>query len=309
MLFYLAIIPVIILLIIIYTKDKNEREPIGFLALLFFAGMGTIIPAIIAETIGEWIIDLFLPDESSLKAIIVAALLVGPVEELGKYMVLRMITWKNKNFNYSYDAIVYAVFVSLGFAAIENVGYVFSNGLGTAILRMFTAVPGHACFAVFMGYLYSKAKFAQITENRQDQVKYSMLSIVVPIVIHGIYDAIVMAAAASDDLVFSGLSIILWFGFVILMFVVSIIVVVQASKKDFCFMPAQDNGWVYYRPDMIGSWNCACGRVNQLNFCPTCGSPRPVINSWNCPRCGTLCTYNFCGNCGFSAQQQNMPGQ
>ena len=310
MLFALALIPVIALLVFIYVKDKNEREPMGFLILLFIGGMATILPAIIAESIGELIINVFLPGDSLLKAVVVAALLVGPVEELGKYLILRLITWNNKNYNYSYDAIVYAVFVSLGFAAVENVGYVFGNGLGTAILRMFTAVPGHACFAVFMGYFYSKAKYAQITNNRSEYGKYTALSILAPIVIHGIYDAIAMAAGATDSFVFIGLSVILWFGFVMLMFAASFFIVNQASKKDFCFVPAQDNnGWVYYRTDMAGTWNCSCGRVNQLNFCPTCGSARPVVNYWTCPRCGTLCAYEYCGNCGFSAQQQNMQGQ
>ncbi|MBR6256003.1 MAG: PrsW family intramembrane metalloprotease [Lachnospiraceae bacterium] len=307
MLFSVALIPVIVLLIIIYKKDKNEKEPIGFLAVLFLAGMGTIIPAIIAELIGELIIELIIPGDSVIKAYIIAALLVGPVEELGKYVVLRLITWNSKHYNYSYDAIVYAVFVSLGFAAFENVGYVFSNGFGTAILRMFTAVPGHACFAVFMGYYYSKAKYAQITNNRQDHNRYTVISLLVPVAIHGIYDAIAMGAVASESLIFGGLSIICWFGFVLLMFAASFYVVVQASKNDFCFVPVQDNGWVYYRPAVVGSWNCTCGKVNQLNFCSECGSPRPMVNYWTCPRCGTPCTFNFCGNCGFPAGGQNMP--
>ena len=73
-------------------------------------------------------------------------LIVAPAEELGKFIVLRSITWKNKHFNYSYDAIVYAVFVSLGFAALENITYVFGSGVGTAFLRMFTAVPTKSAF-------------------------------------------------------------------------------------------------------------------------------------------------------------------
>ena len=162
----LALIPVIALLIFIYLKDKNEKEPIGFLIGLFFAGMGTIITAVIAEFIGDAILELILPYTPVLKAILLALIVVGPAEELGKYAVLRLITWKNKNFNYSYDAIVYAVFVSLGFACLENVGYVFQNGIGTALLRMFTSVPGHASFAVFMGFFYSKAKYEAVRGNK-----------------------------------------------------------------------------------------------------------------------------------------------
>ena len=95
-------------------------EPIGFLIGLFFAGMGTIITAVIAEFIGDAILELILPYTPVLKAILLALIVVGPAEELGKYAVLRLITWKNKNFNYSYDAIVYAVFVSLGSATYSR---------------------------------------------------------------------------------------------------------------------------------------------------------------------------------------------
>ncbi len=158
MLFALALIPVIGLLLFIYFKDKKEKEPVGLLIGLFFAGLGSVIPAIILEVIGQLILDAVIPYESAFKAVHLAMIVVGPAEEMGKYVVLRLRTWKNKHFDYSYDAIVYAVFTSLGFAAIENVGYVFDGGLSTALMRMFTAVPGHACFAVFMGYFYSKAK-------------------------------------------------------------------------------------------------------------------------------------------------------
>ena len=299
LLFALALIPVVILLVFIFQRDKNEKEPVGLLILLFFAGMTTAVPAFIAEVIGEKIIDLFFPYDSVVKAVIVASLLVGPAEELGKYIVLREITWKNKNFNYSYDAIVYAVFTSLGFAAIENIGYVFGGGIGTALVRMFTAVPGHACFAVFMGFFYSKAKYAEVTNNRKDRTKYTLLSLFVPILIHGVYDAIAMGSVAADDIILSGLGILTWFGFVIAMFLASVIVVVYASKHDFCFLPLPEQGWFYYRPNMVGSWKCACGSVNQLNFCQTCGRQRPMVNVWNCPRCGTIASLSFCGKCGY----------
>lgn len=285
-------------MVLIFMKDKNEKEPIGLLLLLFFAGMTTVIPAGIAEVIGQKIIDIFIPYESMFKAIFVASFLVGPVEEFGKYLVLKEITWKNKNFDYSYDAIVYAVFTSLGFAAIENIAYVFGSGLGTALLRMFTAVPGHACFAVFMGFFYSKAKYAEVTNNKADRTKYHLLSLLVPMAVHGLYDAIVMGSVASDDVIVLGLGLLMWIGFVVVMFAAAVLVVLYASKHDFCFAPLPEQGWFYYRPDMAGSWNCVCGNLNWFNFCQTCGRPRPMVNTWQCPRCGAVGTLQVCGRCG-----------
>lgn len=299
----LALIPVVALLIFIYVKDKNEKEPIGLLIGLFFAGMGTIITAIIAEVIGEAILNLILPYTPILKAILLAMIVVGPAEELGKYAILRLMTWKNKNFNYSYDAIVYAVFVSLGFACLENVGYVFMNGIGTAVIRMLTSVPGHAAFAVFMGYFYSKAKFASLTGRKSDCTKYKALAIIIPIVLHGFFDAVVFAGEASGSDFGAGIAVIIWFIFVIVLLVFAFICVIKASKNDFLIVTLPDNAQTVYRPQVAGNWTCACGKVNYFNFCSECGKPRPMLNTtWHCPKCGTLCAYNFCGNCGTPKQ-------
>ena len=303
MLYALALIPVVGLLIFIYFNDKEEKEPFGLLVGLFFAGMGTIVTAIIAELVGGIVLNLFFPSNTVLGGIFDAMLIVAPAEELGKFLVLRLITWKNKHFNYNYDAIVYAVFVSLGFAAFENVTYVFGSGIGTAFLRMFTAVPGHACFAVFMGFFYSKAKYASLTNKKGACAGFTALAMAVPIVIHGIYDAILMGGGASEIPVLSGLSLVLWIGFVIALFVVSCILIVKTSRNDFCIvsLPLPDDGGVVqtiYRPSVIGGWTCSCGSVNQLNFCPKCGSQRPMSSIWYCPVCATPSAFSFCGRCG-----------
>ena len=303
MLLALSLIPVVALLLFIYFKDKKEKEPIGLLIGLFFAGMGSTISAMILELIGEGILNIALPYTPTLKAILLAMIVVGPAEELGKFLVLRLITWKNKHFDYSYDAIVYAVFVSLGFACLENIGYVFMNGIGTALLRMFTSVPGHACFAVLMGYFYSKSKQAALTGKKGEYTKYNTLAMVIPCVGHGIFDAILFAASETDYTLIIGLAALLWIGYVIALFTVSFIIVVKASKNDFCIVsipgPENTQTQTIYRPQVAGSWTCSCGITNNFNFCSACGKPRPMINTtWHCPQCGTLSTYNFCGNCG-----------
>lgn len=301
MLYALALIPVVGLLIFIYFNDKKEKEPFGLLVGLFFAGMGTIVTAIIAELVGGLILGAVFPANTVIGGVLDAMLIVAPAEELGKFLVLRLITWKNKNFNYNYDAIVYAVFVSLGFAAFENITYVFGSGIGTAFLRMFTAVPGHACFAVFMGFFYSKAKYASLTGKKGACTGFTALAMVIPIVIHGVYDAILMGGGSSEIPVLSGLSLVIWIGFVVALFVVSCILIVKTSRNDFCIVSIPDaDGMVQtiYRPSIIGGWTCSCGSVNQLNFCPKCGKQRPISTTWYCPVCATPSAFNFCGHCG-----------
>ena len=296
--FALALIPVIALLLFIYFKDKTEKEPMGLLIGLFFAGMGTSITAMILELIGESVFNLIFSGVPVLNAFLLAMLVVAPAEEMGKYTVLRLITWKNRNFDYSFDAIVYAVFTSLGFACIENVMYVFMNGWGTAIMRMFTAVPGHACFAVFMGFFYSKAKYASITGNKSDYSKYNALSMIFPIVVHGLYDAVIFAGTAMDNSLLTGVSFLFWIIFVVAMFVISFVMVHTSSKKDFCIVFLPGGMQTLYMPVTAGQWVCGCGTTNFHNFCSTCGKQRPMEAAWFCPNCGTASVFNFCGRCG-----------
>ena len=299
MLTALALIPVIGLLVLIYLKDKKEKEPFWLLVILFFAGMSTVISAIIAEYAGDFVLNLMIPYDSMIKSILSAMLVVGPAEEIGKYLVMRFITWKNRHFDHSYDAIVYAVFSSLGFAALENIEYVTENGVGTAILRMFVSVPGHACFAVFMGYFYSKAKYASLTNKKGKCAFFKFLAIFVPSVIHGVYDAILFAGDASSEDFVLGISFILWIGYVTALFIVSFIFIFKSSSHDFCIVTLPDQKvQTIYRPVVMGSWKCICGAENNLNFCFKCGKPRPTSPAWFCPRCGNHSAYNFCGNCG-----------
>ena len=307
MLYALALIPVAGLLAFIYFNDKKEKEPFGFLVILFFAGMATVISAVILELIGGLILGVVFPYESVIKGTLDAMIIVAPAEELGKFLVLRLITWKNKNFNYSYDAIVYAVFVSLGFAALENITYVFGSGVGTALLRMFTAVPGHACFAVFMGFFYSKSKYASLTNKKGASAGFTALAMIVPILVHGVYDAILMGGGSSDVPILTGLSLIIWIFFVIAMFVVSIILVIKSARNDFCIVSLPVDGGALvqtiYRPSIVGGWTCTCGSVNSLNFCPKCGKQRPMSTVWYCPVCATPSAFNFCGHCGCPKPQ------
>ncbi|WP_066632992.1 PrsW family glutamic-type intramembrane protease [Labilibacter marinus] len=182
----ISIAPVAIILVYIYYRDKYEKEPISLLLKGLVAGMLIVLPVIVVERA----ISAGLPYIFSEKigmAFGNAFLVAGFSEEAFKLLAVYILIWKNPNFNERFDGIVYAVFVSLGFALVENIMYVFSNGLSVGISRAFTAVPAHAMFGIVMGYYLGLAKF--IKESRS---KYMLLAILVPILFHGIYDFILM---------------------------------------------------------------------------------------------------------------------
>ncbi|MDD3163413.1 MAG: PrsW family glutamic-type intramembrane protease, partial [Sphaerochaetaceae bacterium] len=133
-------------------------------------------------------------------------------------------TWKIPDFNYTFDAIVYAVFVSMGFALFENVKYVFGYGLSVALPRAFLAVPGHMGFAVFMGYFYGRAKVAESRGDAKGKTLNLILSYVIAVLLHGFYDATAMMSTS--------VATILYIVFVVVMYIVVIRLVRKESSDD-----------------------------------------------------------------------------
>lgn len=178
----LAIAPVFIIILFIYFKDKYEKEP---KRLLFFCFLLGAIVSIIITTILYYGFDIVLPltnETSIFQQFIKAFFVVGLSEEFSKYVIVRYYAQNNKAFNEPFDGIVYAVMVSMGFAATENIFYVLDGGYQTAIARAFTAVPAHATFGILMGYYMGKAKFSK------NKIVLNLMGLAFAIVFHGAYD-------------------------------------------------------------------------------------------------------------------------
>jgi len=156
-----ALLPAILLWLYIWKKD-TQKEPTSRLIKAVLWGVAIIIPVAIMESGIETVLfgeggkltSLF---GTTTMAFIVAAL----PEETFKLFALWMVLRKNPYFDEHFDGIVYAVCVGLGFAAFENIMYVFGeeDWFSTAIVRALLAVPGHYAFAILMGYYYSVYHF------------------------------------------------------------------------------------------------------------------------------------------------------
>ncbi len=180
-----ALFPAVALCIFVFAKDRVEKEPLGLLLLLLGLGALSCFPAAIIEELFLGIIDsiftplgtatddgVILPDNLyniylAIKSFIGIAL----VEEGCKFVILYFATRKNRNFNSFFDGLIYSIFVSLGFAALENVLYVTEYGFINAIMRGILSVPGHMFFAVLMGYYYSLWKIHDGAENIERGLK------------------------------------------------------------------------------------------------------------------------------------------
>jgi RsiW-degrading membrane proteinase PrsW (M82 family) len=151
----LAIAPGLVISLYIFYKDTYNAEPTRYLLISFILGAMMVIPAgLIEQTVTPFFSDRI----SSIAAY--SYLGVGFTEEFLKFLVLRYYAFNKKSFDEPLDGIVYSVIAGMGFATLENIMYVTSMGLSTALLRMVLSVPAHATFAVLMGYHAGKAKFS-----------------------------------------------------------------------------------------------------------------------------------------------------
>lgn len=201
----LATIPVFIFLFYIYIKDKFEREPLWLALTGFFWGVVATAPIVFCEMLMENFTPADLNFEPFYTSFMVAAL----VEEAFKFAVLYFLISRNKEFNEAFDAVVYGVFISLGFAAAENIFYVLSPDLGgveTGILRGVFAVPAHGLFGICMGYYFSFSKFSSV---KKLNVLHAFFAAFIQ---HGLYDFFLLASFEFSSFVFLVFIVYLWIG-------------------------------------------------------------------------------------------------
>lgn len=204
-----ALLPVAVLIFYICYMDKDRPEPAGLLTKAFFFGVLSILLSL-CISIPAGYFGLYYDEPTTMSGAIRTAFFGAAIpEEIAKFVMLWLLLRNNRHFDENLDGIVYAVCVSLGFAALENIMYLYENPedfLSVGIVRALFAVPGHFCFGILMGYYYSLAKFYPKTT-----LKNKILILVAPIMVHGIYDAILFVSDVTPAL--SGIFTILFLVF------------------------------------------------------------------------------------------------
>jgi len=181
----LALAPVFILLSYVYIRDKYEKEPIKILFFALVAGALAVVPVLVVGQLLEYVKPVMGIRGTAFYTSFIEA---GLVEEGFKFLALYLLIWRNPNFNESFDGIVYAVFVSLGFAAVENIFYVAEGGYKVALVRSLTAVPAHAIFGIRMGFYFGIAHM-----YKEIRTSYLLKAFLIPVILHGIYDFMLLS--------------------------------------------------------------------------------------------------------------------
>ena len=183
--FLFSLVPVFIILWLLYTLD-DEKESLKILLSLFIGGcLSLILIKVLANQFYFFDPDMLYGEATALQQFFEKFSLIGTVEELSKFIILYFLVWKSKEFNYVNDGIIYAVFVSMGFAVVENFNYMMEYAnIMTLVSRSLLTVPAHACFGIIMGCYLGDAKYYK-NSNRGF---YKYLAFFVPMLLHGLYD-------------------------------------------------------------------------------------------------------------------------
>lgn len=219
-----AVIPAVFLMVRVWRADRLEKESPALMMQLVKGGILSALLALVEERVCCWILDAAVPKDTVLYNVLLYFAIVAVAEESSKYIFLKRNSWNSPEFNSQYDGVVYAVFTSLGFALWENISYVLHFGFTTALVRAVTAIPGHACFGVFMGVFYGFArKYLNYGKPAASRV-CRVLCLLFPVLLHGAYDFIASTQQAVEGWYFTA--------FVAVLFIVSYILVGRLSKKD-----------------------------------------------------------------------------
>lgn len=207
---FAAVLPAFLIVVYIYIKDKYQREPMAQIIRGVAFGVVSAVIAILLEAVIKWIIGEM--PEGWRGALIDAFVVAAIPEEAAKLLMLWLLLRANPAFDERFDGIVYAVCVSMGFAATENVIYLIAHHVWVpvAISRAIFAVPGHFLFAVAMGYFYARLYFDK------SGLMTALAVFLAPVILHGTYDALLMTAAAEPG--WSTTIVILFYFFFFQMF-------------------------------------------------------------------------------------------
>ena len=227
LLLYSAFFPIAIFLFLIYRKD-DDKEPPELLLKCFLWGCVITLPVIFAA---EWLSDNYIVTSNFWSSFFYAFVISGFLQEVTKFLCLYLIIWKHKEFDQYIDGIIYAVFISLGFALMENLGHIllpylfdldFYQAVGIAFTRFFIDVPAHLFFGVIMGYFFACAKFSEQSQSK----KMLCFSLCIPLLLNGIYNFSALYFTPINEGAFKTLT----FPFILVFIMLFIIVWILISK-------------------------------------------------------------------------------
>jgi len=258
----LAIAPAFFILWHFYNADEYKHESIRLLGGTFLLGAVSVIPAALIEslfkrpTLAAGIPTVFF----------YFVLSVGLVEELMKFISVRIYPYRSKQFDEPMDGIVFGVAAALGFATVENILYVFSGGIWTAVFRAVLSLPVHAFCGAILGFYLGEAK-------SRNQPSLALNGLLFAALVHGLFDTLTVISSSVAVAIIS-LPALVW------------IIYFKVVKREIAEAETESP----YRPENLASLEGEPIIFQGPKFCTQCGaSVRP--------------SERFCASCGHRLER------
>ncbi len=190
-------------------KDRHLPEPASHLLLAFLLGVGSFYLGLLMyrglDLVGLRYDAYLLAETSRVGLFAYSILAIGVIEELAKLIPFLLVIIRLKEFDEPVDGIIYASFIALGFAAVENISFVqYLSGV-EAIARGFAGPVVHIVFASVWGYYIGRAYLCRRLLGRTIVGALAFTAL-----LHGLYDFLVIAMPAPVLPVAAALILGIW---------------------------------------------------------------------------------------------------
>jgi len=180
-----------------YHKDRHLPEPPGHLLLTFAFGMLAVgLSMGMYEGLGYLGLRYdagHLADTDALGLFAYSMLAIGPIEELAKLVPFLVFVIRFREFDEPLDGIIYASFIGLGYAAVENWQYLSYLTTAEAYARGFASPVVHIVFASVWGHWIAQAHL-----NGRSIAKAAIAGVAVAAMLHGLYDFVVILSPVKS---------------------------------------------------------------------------------------------------------------
>jgi RsiW-degrading membrane proteinase PrsW (M82 family) len=192
-----------------YYKDRHQPEPILNLLFCFLLGIAASYLSksmyIALETVNLRHDAYELAATNLWQLLAYSIFIIGGIEETAKLIPFLIFAIRFKAFDENLDGIIYASFIALGYAAMENFHYLQYLTQSEAMYRGFAGPLVHILFASVWGYQIGIARLAG-----RPLVLVSFVAVTIAAILHGFYDFIVIALPISALPLSAALILAVW---------------------------------------------------------------------------------------------------
>lgn len=164
----------------VYLRDSFSKPAMYLVLRIFIIGALLVVPISVIQF-------AFTEEGVFTHSFTKAFVLYGLIEEGLKWLMLFVFAYQHGQLKRPSDGILFGVSISFGFATVENALYMVAYGLENMIPRALMPTTAHAVYGIVMGYYIGQAKY-----NQKRKMAFLLLSASLPMLLHGLYDFILM---------------------------------------------------------------------------------------------------------------------